>query len=480
MLPCDSKFTHPLQFHNLSCLDSKSSHRCLMALRTRSQIPEVLRISSQPATIRFRRDFMSGIGDEHTKMTPQVERVQIRYCDCKANIRHQFQTYKNQLQHTYVTLLKLNEDIDSIVTWTKKLRLKINPGKTQAIILGHKRQTDAVKHLDISPVKHLNIQNQSGLDKEFTPANKWMRQPDHLTSSEWRLRLKMTANVCPLRAIPGRSRDGNQCRRCVSEIETLGHVLGACPFSETLWNSRNHRIRSMIVEVLRKKGLTVHEEVHGISQEGSCRRIDMLAKSTQKNAEFMSPHVDEIGDSEMIFGEMSRGFTIDYLPFTLRLGKTSEKPNQSDKRYCAAHAAQQLYGKTDFAWRFTFTPIQDGRFQQDGATAHISRASMAVLCLLFSNRLISRFGGVPWLPWSPDLSTTVSSQFTARLFWLVLLAQSLEFTESRTPDLKRRPAALRTQVPQLRSTALELRASGSTVTDTTQVALWSRSWLAVH
>ncbi|KAJ4438307.1 hypothetical protein ANN_14246 [Periplaneta americana] len=47
---------------------------------------------------------------------------------------------------------KLNEDIDSSVTWTKKLHLKINPGKTQAIILGHKRQTDAVKHLDISPV----------------------------------------------------------------------------------------------------------------------------------------------------------------------------------------------------------------------------------------------------------------------------------------------------------------------------------------
>ncbi|KAJ4436709.1 hypothetical protein ANN_16841 [Periplaneta americana] len=48
---------------------------------------------------------------------------------------------------------KLNKDIDSIVTWTKKFHLNINPGKTQAIILGHKRQTDAVKHLDISPVK---------------------------------------------------------------------------------------------------------------------------------------------------------------------------------------------------------------------------------------------------------------------------------------------------------------------------------------
>ncbi|KAJ4446098.1 hypothetical protein ANN_12790 [Periplaneta americana] len=108
-------------------------------------------------------------------------------------------------------------------------------------------------------------------------ANKWIRQRDRLTSSEWRQALKMTANVCPLRAIPGRSRDGNHCCRCVSQIETLGHVLGACPFSETLRNSRHHRIRSMIAEALRKKGLTVHEEVHGISQEGSCRRIDMLA-----------------------------------------------------------------------------------------------------------------------------------------------------------------------------------------------------------
>ncbi|KAJ4426497.1 hypothetical protein ANN_27311 [Periplaneta americana] len=63
---------------------------------------------------------------------------------------------------------------------------------------------------------------------------------------------------------------------------------------------------------------------------------------------------------------------------------------------------------------------------------------------------------------------TISSQFAARLSWLVLLAESLAFTESRTPDLQRRSAELRTQVPQLRSTALELLASGSTVTDTTQ------------
>ncbi|KAJ4429770.1 hypothetical protein ANN_21974 [Periplaneta americana] len=42
------------------------------------------------------------------------------------------------------------------------------------------------------------------------------------------------------------------------------------------WQSPSAAI-TMIAEALRKKGLTVHEEVHGISQVGSCRRIDMLA-----------------------------------------------------------------------------------------------------------------------------------------------------------------------------------------------------------
>lgn len=48
--------------------------------------------------------------------------------------------------------------------------------------------------------------------------------------------------------------------------------------------------------------------------------------------------------------------------------------------------------------------IQNVWFQQDGATAHTARASMAVLHRLFSNRLISRFGDVLWPPRSPDLS----------------------------------------------------------------------------
>lgn len=43
-------------------------------------------------------------------------------------------------------------------------------------------------------------------------------------------------------------------------------------------------------------------------------------------------------------------------------------------------------------------------FQQDGATAHTARISMALLREMFPGRLISRFGDVPWPARSPDLS----------------------------------------------------------------------------
>jgi len=43
-------------------------------------------------------------------------------------------------------------------------------------------------------------------------------------------------------------------------------------------------------------------------------------------------------------------------------------------------------------------------FQQDVATAHTDRAAMAVVRAMYSDRLISRCGDVPWPPRSPDLS----------------------------------------------------------------------------
>ncbi|KAJ4441045.1 hypothetical protein ANN_10894 [Periplaneta americana] len=88
-----------------------------------------------------------------TTATPERLFPTLRHCNYHL-YADDLQCYiSSRLDRVNDAIDKLNEDIDSIVTWTKKLRLKINPGKTQAIILGHKRQTDAVKHLDISPVK---------------------------------------------------------------------------------------------------------------------------------------------------------------------------------------------------------------------------------------------------------------------------------------------------------------------------------------
>ncbi|KAJ4439673.1 hypothetical protein ANN_07801 [Periplaneta americana] len=64
----------------------------------------------------------------------------------------------------------------------------------------------------------------------------------------------MNANVSAVRSVPGRSSGSNLCRRCDREVETLAHVLGACPHGELLRNTRHHTVRSIIATALRNKG----------------------------------------------------------------------------------------------------------------------------------------------------------------------------------------------------------------------------------
>ncbi|KAJ4433331.1 hypothetical protein ANN_15590 [Periplaneta americana] len=54
--------------------------------------------------------------------------------------------------------------------------------------------------------------------------------------------------------------DSNRCRHCFNEIETLAHVLGSCPYGETLRNARHHKIRSAISQALRDKEYTTYEK----------------------------------------------------------------------------------------------------------------------------------------------------------------------------------------------------------------------------
>jgi len=121
------------------------------------------------------------------------------------------------------------------------------------------------------------------LFKQEPSFNKWLMTKKGLSSSEWTSSIKMTANVAAVRVIPGRSTQTTRCRHC-NEIETLGHVLGACEKGTLLRNARHHRIRKMIADGFRKTGLQVFEEVHCVSDTGSTRRLDIIAINTNKKS----------------------------------------------------------------------------------------------------------------------------------------------------------------------------------------------------
>ncbi|KAJ4432513.1 hypothetical protein ANN_21133 [Periplaneta americana] len=145
----------------------------------------------------------------------------------------------------------------------------------------------------------------------------------------------MTANVAPVRAIPVGVQT-NRCRTC-SEIETLPHVLGSCPFGEALSNSRHHSVRSSIATAVLKKDYTVFE-VHCLASNGNTRRIDMIGMQPPAKKSWLfndvvsttgSFKVGGIGDSEMVFGEVRPRIRHRLPDIRLTVGETlGKKPNQ--------------------------------------------------------------------------------------------------------------------------------------------------------
>ena len=127
--------------------------------------------------------------------------------------------------------------------------------------------------------------------KEYLPANHWIIKHEGLSSSEWRDAIKMTGNVAAVRVVPGRTMGNNRCRHCGNEIETLPHVLSSCPHGDALRNTRHHGIRNTITQTLRDNGYTVHEEVHGLSEDGSTRRIDMIAFQDNQKGHIIDPTI---------------------------------------------------------------------------------------------------------------------------------------------------------------------------------------------
>ncbi|KAJ4432179.1 hypothetical protein ANN_20795 [Periplaneta americana] len=112
---------------------------------------------------------------------------------------------------------------------------------------------------------------------EVTAANSWIANKKGLSTSEWISSLKMTANLAAVRSVPGRSFDGTCTRYGCPEIETLAHVLVFCEQGLFLRNSRHHLVRSKIAAALRNKGWIVEEEISCLPENGSTKRVDILA-----------------------------------------------------------------------------------------------------------------------------------------------------------------------------------------------------------
>ncbi|KAJ4435728.1 hypothetical protein ANN_18345 [Periplaneta americana] len=112
---------------------------------------------------------------------------------------------------------------------------------------------------------------------EVTAANSWIANKKGLSTNEWISSLKMTANLAAVRSAPGRSLDGTRCRHGCPEIETLALVLGFCEQGLLLRNSKHHLVRFKIAAALRNKGWIVEEEISCLAENGSTRRVDILA-----------------------------------------------------------------------------------------------------------------------------------------------------------------------------------------------------------
>ncbi|KAJ4452255.1 hypothetical protein ANN_03773 [Periplaneta americana] len=138
------------------------------------------------------------------------------------------------------------------------------------------------------------------LYSQVPKANAWIFNKSGLSTSEWATCLKMNATLAAVRGVPGRSLDGSRCRHGCPETETLAHVQDQCNRGLLLRNARNHHVRSLIANALRKKSWIVEEEVFCLATNGSSRRIDIIAYSqTTKKGCIIDPTIRiETGSSQ--------------------------------------------------------------------------------------------------------------------------------------------------------------------------------------
>ncbi|CAL8143772.1 unnamed protein product [Orchesella dallaii] len=185
----------------------------------------------------------------------------------------------NRLRHTGNDYVKVLRDLDEEMKIAlEKLNITyelyhniIKDCKTGTSI--NRKLRDYLRSVEFKKWSELKFHGRGVETFDCCPAiNRSLYSKIGLSSSEWTSYWKMITNTVPVRVLHGRSQGSVRCRRCNENVETLGHVLGICPYGELLRNERHHRIRRMLADQLRNLNYEVYEEVPTID-----RRIDIIA-----------------------------------------------------------------------------------------------------------------------------------------------------------------------------------------------------------
>lgn len=123
--------------------------------------------------------------------------------------------------------------------------------------------------------------------------NRKMFDKHGLTTSEWTTYLKMTGSVTAVRANHGRNTGTNRCRiPSCNEIETIAHVLGVCRQGELLRHVRHNKMVTIMAKTLRESKWKIVEEFACLSDNGSSRRVDIIAYNEDtRNGYILDPTV---------------------------------------------------------------------------------------------------------------------------------------------------------------------------------------------
>jgi hypothetical protein len=186
-----------------------------------------------------------------------------------------------------------DDDITEMKNSILQSKAKIKPKLT-------KKMRDVLQEREFETWSKLKLRGVGVCQFADNPkGNKSLMNKTGLTTTEYVTLLKMNANVSSVRAIPGRSLDGTQCRHCCTEKETLAHVLGSCTRGALIRNHRHNGIRDLLAKGMNCVGYETAEEVHCLAEGGSTRRIDIIAYNSQtKMGYILDPTVRfESGDS---------------------------------------------------------------------------------------------------------------------------------------------------------------------------------------